>query len=65
MISFTQSFLQELLSQKIALNIYVFNSVMNVNAHDLNFSLQVYKNMKVMLLSLSLLVFECEVNLNE
>ncbi|KAJ0089315.1 hypothetical protein Patl1_32006 [Pistacia atlantica] len=43
---YTLSFMQDLLSQKIAPNIYVFNSVMNVNAHDLNFTLQVYKNMQ-------------------
>ncbi|XP_031257468.1 pentatricopeptide repeat-containing protein At5g02830, chloroplastic isoform X1 [Pistacia vera] len=42
----SRSIYEDLLSQKIAPNIYVFNSVMNVNAHDLNFTLQVYKNMQ-------------------
>ncbi|XP_028775969.1 pentatricopeptide repeat-containing protein At5g02830, chloroplastic [Neltuma alba] len=37
---------EDLLSQKISPNIYVFNSLMNVNAHDLNYTLDLYKNMQ-------------------
>ncbi|KAM7255223.1 hypothetical protein ACFE04_020464 [Oxalis oulophora] len=37
---------EDLLKQKIVPNIYVFNSLMNVNAHDLSYSLHVYKNMQ-------------------
>lgn len=46
---------QDLLNKKITPNIYVFNSLMNVNAHDMNYIFHVYKNMQVNLsLSLSL-----------
>lgn len=37
---------EDLRSQNVTLNIYVFNSLMNVNAHDLKFTLEVYKNMQ-------------------
>ncbi|KAK1563614.1 hypothetical protein Q3G72_030059 [Acer saccharum] len=37
---------EDLLTQNITPNIYVFNSLMNVNAHDLKFILQVYKDMQ-------------------
>ncbi|XP_054809246.1 pentatricopeptide repeat-containing protein At5g02830, chloroplastic isoform X2 [Prosopis cineraria] len=37
---------EDLLNQKINPNIYVFNSLMNVNAHDLNYTLDLYKNMQ-------------------
>ncbi|XP_020086822.1 pentatricopeptide repeat-containing protein At5g02830, chloroplastic isoform X2 [Ananas comosus] len=38
--------LEELLAEKIVPNVYVFNSLMNVNAHDLSYTLQAYKNMQ-------------------
>ncbi|KAI9070467.1 hypothetical protein K1719_047570 [Acacia pycnantha] len=38
---------EDLLNQKINPNIYVFNSLMNVNAHDLNYTLNLYNNMQV------------------
>lgn len=37
---------EELLAQNIMPNIYVFNSLMNVNAHDLSYTLHVYKHMQ-------------------
>ncbi|KAI9071188.1 hypothetical protein K1719_046850 [Acacia pycnantha] len=37
---------EDLLNQKINPNIYVFNSLMNVNAHDLNYTLNLYNNMQ-------------------
>ncbi|WJX79229.1 hypothetical protein P8452_62368 [Trifolium repens] len=37
---------EDLLNQKITPNIYVFNSLMNVNSHDLNYSLNLYQNMQ-------------------
>ncbi|XP_010260149.1 PREDICTED: pentatricopeptide repeat-containing protein At5g02830, chloroplastic isoform X2 [Nelumbo nucifera] len=37
---------EELLTQKVTPNIYVFNSIMNVNAKDLSFTLHVYKQMQ-------------------
>ncbi|XP_022972661.1 pentatricopeptide repeat-containing protein At5g02830, chloroplastic isoform X1 [Cucurbita maxima] len=37
---------QDLLSQNVTPNVYVFNSLMNVNAHDLNYIFQLYKNMQ-------------------
>ncbi|KAI4349215.1 hypothetical protein L6164_009835 [Bauhinia variegata] len=37
---------EELLNQKITPNIYVFNSLMNVNAKDLSYTLDLYKNMQ-------------------
>ncbi|RVW39678.1 Pentatricopeptide repeat-containing protein, chloroplastic [Vitis vinifera] len=37
---------EELLAQKITPNIYVFNSLMNVNVHDLSYTFNVYKNMQ-------------------
>jgi len=40
--------MQELLIQKVTPNIYVFNSLMNANAHDVTYTLDVYKQMKVM-----------------
>ncbi|KAF8402784.1 hypothetical protein HHK36_010875 [Tetracentron sinense] len=36
----------ELLAQKVTPNTYVFNSLMNVNAHDLRYTLHVYKHMQ-------------------
>jgi hypothetical protein len=54
-LSFALVLLQDLLKQEITPNIYVYNSLMNVNAHDLSYILHVHKNMQVMLhLSLSL-----------
>lgn len=46
--------LQDMLNQKITPNIYVLNSLMNVNARDLNYAFHVYKNMQVMIFSHSL-----------
>lgn len=40
-----RSIFEDLLSQKITPNIYVFNSLMNVNAHDLSYTLYAYKHM--------------------
>ncbi|KAL2933829.1 hypothetical protein RDABS01_016948 [Bienertia sinuspersici] len=37
---------EDLLLQKVTPNIYVFNSLMNVNAHDLTYTMEVYKQMK-------------------
>jgi len=37
---------KDLLSENVTPNIYVFNSLMNVNAHDLNYTLYVYKHMQ-------------------
>ncbi|XP_077217484.1 tetratricopeptide repeat (TPR)-like superfamily protein isoform X2 [Tasmannia lanceolata] len=37
---------EELLAQKFIPNTYVFNSLMNVNAHDLSYTLHVYKQMQ-------------------
>ncbi|KAL6277774.1 hypothetical protein ACE6H2_021375 [Prunus campanulata] len=37
---------EDLLKQKVTPNIYVFNSLMNVNAHDLNYTFHVYKSMQ-------------------
>ncbi|KAK7337019.1 hypothetical protein VNO77_17576 [Canavalia gladiata] len=37
---------EDLLNQKIIPNIYVFNSLMNVNAHDLSYTLNLYQNMQ-------------------
>ncbi|ESW34706.1 hypothetical protein PHAVU_001G174000 [Phaseolus vulgaris] len=37
---------EDLLNQKITPNIYVFNSLMNVNAHDLSYTLNLYQNMQ-------------------
>ncbi|KAL5740936.1 hypothetical protein ACOSQ2_030116 [Xanthoceras sorbifolium] len=37
---------EDLITQNITPNIYVFNSLMNVNAQDLKFTLQVYKDMQ-------------------
>ncbi|KAK9126856.1 hypothetical protein Scep_015702 [Stephania cephalantha] len=45
-ISKARNIYEELLTQKITLNTYVFNSVMNVNANDLRYALHVYKNMQ-------------------
>lgn len=38
---------QDLLHQKVTPNIYVFNSLMNVNAHDLYYTLHIHKDMQV------------------
>ncbi|KAH6825718.1 Tetratricopeptide repeat superfamily protein [Perilla frutescens var. hirtella] len=35
-----------LLAENITPNIYVFNSLMNVNSHDLNYTLDIYKKME-------------------
>ncbi|MED6211105.1 hypothetical protein PIB30_070353 [Stylosanthes scabra] len=37
---------EDLLNQKITPNIYVFNSLMNVNTHDLSYTLNLYQNMQ-------------------
>ncbi|XP_057534176.1 pentatricopeptide repeat-containing protein At5g02830, chloroplastic isoform X2 [Amaranthus tricolor] len=37
---------EDLLAQKITPNIYVINSLMNVNAHDLAYTMDVYKQMQ-------------------
>ncbi|KAA8518814.1 hypothetical protein F0562_016412 [Nyssa sinensis] len=42
----SRSIYEELLAQKVTPNVYVFNSLMNVNACDLNYTLCVYKNMQ-------------------
>uniref|UniRef100_A0A2P2LLS5 Uncharacterized protein n=1 Tax=Rhizophora mucronata TaxID=61149 RepID=A0A2P2LLS5_RHIMU len=42
-----------MINQKVIPNIYVFNSLMNVNAHDLGYTLQIYRDIRVNL-SLSL-----------
>ncbi|WOL08478.1 pentatricopeptide repeat-containing protein [Canna indica] len=42
----SRSIFEELLSQDITPNIYVFNSLMNVNAHDLSYTFRVYKHMQ-------------------
>lgn len=36
-----------LLAENITPNIYVFNSLMNVNSHDLNYTLDIYKKMEM------------------
>lgn len=41
--------LQDLLDRKVIPNVYVFNSLMNVNAHDLGYTFSVFKNMQVTL----------------
>ncbi|GAB4833720.1 hypothetical protein Ancab_031968 [Ancistrocladus abbreviatus] len=42
----SRSIYEDLLARKITPNIYVFNSLMNVNAHDLNYIMDVYKQMQ-------------------
>ncbi|XP_047329307.1 pentatricopeptide repeat-containing protein At5g02830, chloroplastic [Impatiens glandulifera] len=37
---------EELLAKKVTPNIYVFNSLMNVNASDLGYTMEVYKHMQ-------------------
>lgn len=37
---------EDLLVQKVTPNIYVFNSLMNVNAHDLTYTMEMYKQMQ-------------------
>ncbi|KAK6244772.1 hypothetical protein QUC31_011181 [Theobroma cacao] len=37
---------EDLVNQRVTPNIYVFNSLMNVNAHDLGYTLDVYKDMQ-------------------
>ncbi|KAE9590941.1 hypothetical protein Lal_00023301 [Lupinus albus] len=37
---------EDLLNQKITPNIYVFNSLMNVNVHDLSYTLKLHENMQ-------------------
>ncbi|KAE8661061.1 Pentatricopeptide repeat-containing protein [Hibiscus syriacus] len=37
---------EDLVNQRVSPNIYVFNSLMNVNAHDLGYTLDVYKDMQ-------------------
>ncbi|KAK4776197.1 hypothetical protein SAY87_024158 [Trapa incisa] len=39
---------EDLLDQKVTPNIYVFNSFMNVNVHDLNYILHIYNDMQKM-----------------
>lgn len=42
----SRSIFEDLLVQKVTPNIYVFNSLMNVNAHDLTYTMEVYKQMQ-------------------
>ncbi|KAK2977612.1 hypothetical protein RJ640_007248 [Escallonia rubra] len=42
----SRSIYEELCIQMVTPNLYVFNSLMNVNAHDLRYTLHVYKNMQ-------------------
>ncbi|KAL9239269.1 hypothetical protein vseg_013608 [Gypsophila vaccaria] len=37
---------EDLLNQKVTPNIFVFNSLMNVNSHDLTYTMKVYKQMQ-------------------
>ncbi|XP_022742977.1 pentatricopeptide repeat-containing protein At5g02830, chloroplastic [Durio zibethinus] len=37
---------EDLVNQRVTPNIYVFNSLMNVNSHDLGYTLDVYKDMQ-------------------
>ncbi|KAG8500903.1 hypothetical protein CXB51_002911 [Gossypium anomalum] len=37
---------KDLVNQRVTPNIYVFNSIMNVNAHDLGYTLDLYKDMQ-------------------
>ncbi|TYI33096.1 hypothetical protein ES332_A04G108600v1 [Gossypium tomentosum] len=37
---------KDLVNQRVTPNIYVFNSLMNVNAHDLGYTLDLYKDMQ-------------------
>ncbi|KAG9453301.1 hypothetical protein H6P81_006205 [Aristolochia fimbriata] len=37
-----------LLAQRIVPNVYVFNSLMNVNSHDLSYTMHVYKQMQIL-----------------
>lgn len=39
--------MQDLLARNFTPNIYVFNSLMNVNASDLTYTWQIYKKMEV------------------
>nr|BAC42187.2 unknown protein [Arabidopsis thaliana] len=39
---------EDLLKENIKPNIYVINSLMNVNSHDLGYTLKVYKNMQIL-----------------
>ena len=55
--SLLNSLIQDLLSEKVTPNVYVFNSLMNVNACDLNYTLKVYKDMQVSLSLLGSVVF--------
>ncbi|URE21569.1 PPR repeat [Musa troglodytarum] len=43
----SRSIFEELLAQNITPNVYVFNSLMNVNAHDMSYTFGVYKHMQV------------------
>ncbi|KAK3016654.1 hypothetical protein RJ639_006749 [Escallonia herrerae] len=43
----SRSVYEELCIQMVTPNLYVFNSLMNVNAHDLSYTLHVYKNMQL------------------
>ncbi|ERM95718.1 hypothetical protein AMTRI_Chr08g206910 [Amborella trichopoda] len=42
----SRSIFEDLLVQKITPNTFVFNSLMNVNAHDSHYALHIYKQMK-------------------
>lgn len=42
----SRSIYEDLLVQKVIPNVYVFNSLMNVNASDLNYTMHVYKHMQ-------------------
>lgn len=55
--------LQDLRTQKITPNLYVFNSLMNVNARDLSYTLQIYKHMQVMLFFS--LLYVCDIQISK
>ncbi|XAR69021.1 hypothetical protein NMG60_11000464 [Bertholletia excelsa] len=42
----SRSIYEELLTQKVTPNIYVFNSLMNVNACDLSYTMHIYRHMQ-------------------
>ncbi|KAJ0978191.1 hypothetical protein J5N97_013665 [Dioscorea zingiberensis] len=44
----SRSIFEEMLAQKITPNTYVFNSLMNVNARDLSYTLHVYRHMQAL-----------------
>ncbi|KAH7667672.1 HCP-like protein [Dioscorea alata] len=48
----SRSIFEEMLAQKITPNTYVFNSLMNVNARDLSYTLHVYRHMQALCVTL-------------